>query len=93
MDDEGVEIGVEEAILEANEEDTVDGIMVYYPIYGGSQVSHCVPSCNLLSDLTSCISRTNIFNNVSHPSRTSRDSTISSSSTCTTSESNSPPVS
>jgi len=29
--------GVEEAIIEANEDDTVDGIMVYYPIFGGQQ--------------------------------------------------------
>ncbi|KAJ9105778.1 hypothetical protein QFC20_004265 [Naganishia adeliensis] len=32
-----VSIDVEEAILEANEDDEVDGIMVYYPIHGGSQ--------------------------------------------------------
>ncbi|KAF9782193.1 NAD(P)-binding protein [Thelephora terrestris] len=29
--------GVEEAIMEANEDDTVDGIMVYYPIFGNQQ--------------------------------------------------------
>ncbi|KAJ8496872.1 hypothetical protein ONZ45_g6827 [Pleurotus djamor] len=29
--------GVEEAIIEANEDDTVDGIMVYYPIFGAQQ--------------------------------------------------------
>ncbi|KAG6373783.1 hypothetical protein JVT61DRAFT_5927 [Boletus reticuloceps] len=29
--------GVEEAIIEANEDVDVDGIMVYYPIYGGRQ--------------------------------------------------------
>ncbi|KAF8607892.1 NAD(P)-binding protein [Ceratobasidium sp. AG-I] len=29
--------GVEEAIIEANEDSNVDGIMVYYPIFGGSQ--------------------------------------------------------
>ncbi|OSD04491.1 NAD(P)-binding protein [Trametes coccinea BRFM310] len=29
--------GVEEAIIEANEDDTVDGIMVYYPIFGVQQ--------------------------------------------------------
>ncbi|CAL1700376.1 unnamed protein product [Somion occarium] len=29
--------GVEEAIIEANEDDSVDGIMVYYPIYGVQQ--------------------------------------------------------
>ncbi|KAG9086215.1 hypothetical protein FRC07_013150, partial [Ceratobasidium sp. 392] len=29
--------GVEEAIIEANEDANVDGIMVYYPIFGGSQ--------------------------------------------------------
>ncbi|KAI6135201.1 hypothetical protein EV401DRAFT_887657 [Pisolithus croceorrhizus] len=29
--------GVEEAIVEANEDPDVDGIMVYYPIYGGQQ--------------------------------------------------------
>ncbi|GHJ89121.1 hypothetical protein NliqN6_5523 [Naganishia liquefaciens] len=36
-DQPNVSIGVEEAILEANEDDDVDGIMVYYPIHGGSQ--------------------------------------------------------
>ncbi len=36
-DDEGGGIDVEEAILEANDEVGVDGIMVYYPIYGGRQ--------------------------------------------------------
>ncbi|TCD70010.1 hypothetical protein EIP91_005260 [Steccherinum ochraceum] len=29
--------GVEEAIIEANEDDSVDGIMVYYPIFGAQQ--------------------------------------------------------
>ncbi|KAI0732784.1 NAD(P)-binding protein [Fomitopsis betulina] len=29
--------GVEEAIIEANEDDSIDGIMVYYPIYGVQQ--------------------------------------------------------
>lgn len=29
--------GVEEAIIEANEDDTVDGIMVYYPIFSNQQ--------------------------------------------------------
>lgn len=29
--------GVEEAIIESNEDDTVDGIMVYYPIFGVQQ--------------------------------------------------------
>ncbi|KAJ7755973.1 NAD(P)-binding protein [Mycena metata] len=29
--------GVEEAIIEANEDENVDGIMVYYPIFGGQQ--------------------------------------------------------
>ncbi|KIL70318.1 hypothetical protein M378DRAFT_1044184 [Amanita muscaria Koide BX008] len=29
--------GVEEAIIEANEDQAVDGIMVYYPIFGGQQ--------------------------------------------------------
>ncbi|KAG8684887.1 hypothetical protein FRC09_015087 [Ceratobasidium sp. 395] len=29
--------GVEEAIIDANEDVNVDGIMVYYPIFGGSQ--------------------------------------------------------
>jgi methylenetetrahydrofolate dehydrogenase (NAD+) len=37
MDGQGVGIDVEEAILEANEDREVDGIMVYYPIYGGRQ--------------------------------------------------------
>lgn len=37
MDGEGVGIDVEEAILEANEDPDVQGIMVYYPIYGGRQ--------------------------------------------------------
>ncbi|KAH9927086.1 NAD(P)-binding protein [Epithele typhae] len=29
--------GAEEAIIEANEDDTVDGIMVYYPVFGAQQ--------------------------------------------------------
>ncbi|CAE6537056.1 unnamed protein product [Rhizoctonia solani] len=29
--------GAEEAIIEANEDQSIDGIMVYYPIFGGSQ--------------------------------------------------------
>ncbi|OCF40247.1 methylenetetrahydrofolate dehydrogenase (NAD+) [Kwoniella heveanensis CBS 569] len=37
MDGEGVGIDVEEAILEANDDSDVHGIMVYYPIYGGRQ--------------------------------------------------------
>ncbi|WVN91105.1 uncharacterized protein L203_106354 [Cryptococcus depauperatus CBS 7841] len=37
LDGEGVGIEVEEAILEANEDQYVDGILVYYPIYGGRQ--------------------------------------------------------
>ncbi|KAJ9105593.1 hypothetical protein QFC19_003575 [Naganishia cerealis] len=36
-DQPNVSIGVEEAILEANDDPDVDGIMVYYPIHGGSQ--------------------------------------------------------
>ncbi|KAJ9111017.1 hypothetical protein QFC22_006613 [Naganishia vaughanmartiniae] len=36
-DQPNVSIGVEEAILEANDDPEVDGIMVYYPIHGGSQ--------------------------------------------------------
>lgn len=30
--------GVEEAIIEANEDESVDGVMVYYPIFGAQQV-------------------------------------------------------
>ncbi|WVQ93290.1 hypothetical protein IAU59_000357 [Kwoniella sp. CBS 9459] len=37
MDGQGVGIDVEEAILEANDDRDVHGIMVYYPIYGGRQ--------------------------------------------------------
>ncbi|WVQ81464.1 hypothetical protein IAT38_003588 [Cryptococcus sp. DSM 104549] len=37
LDGEGVGIEVEEAIMEANDDADVDGIMVYYPIYGGRQ--------------------------------------------------------
>ncbi|GFZ47479.1 Methylenetetrahydrofolate dehydrogenase [NAD(+)] [Saitozyma sp. JCM 24511] len=37
LDGEGVGIDVEEAVLEANDDVEVDGIMVYYPIYGGRQ--------------------------------------------------------
>lgn len=55
MDGEGVSIDVEEAVLEvsscipaevsiiadnqANDDNDVDGIMVYYPIYGARQVN------------------------------------------------------
>lgn len=51
MDDAGVEIGVEEAILEANEDDNVDGIMVYYPIYGGSQDQYLQQCVSPLKDV------------------------------------------
>jgi methylenetetrahydrofolate dehydrogenase (NAD+) len=36
--------GVKEAILKANDDPEVDGIMVYYPIFGGKEV-RCSPSC------------------------------------------------
>lgn len=32
--------GVEEAIADANEDADVDGILVFYPIFGGRQVRH-----------------------------------------------------
>lgn len=35
--------GVEEAIVEANEDDDCDGIIVFYPIFGGRQV--CIWFC------------------------------------------------
>lgn len=34
--------GVEEAIVEANEDDECDGILVFYPIFGGRQVCFLV---------------------------------------------------
>ncbi|CAD6567646.1 MAG: hypothetical protein TREMPRED_003801 [Tremellales sp. Tagirdzhanova-0007] len=37
IDGKGVGVDVEEAILVANDDKDVDGIMVYYPIYGGRQ--------------------------------------------------------
>jgi methylenetetrahydrofolate dehydrogenase (NAD+) len=32
--------GVEEAIVEANEDDDCDGILVFYPVFGGRQVCY-----------------------------------------------------
>jgi len=36
--------GVEEAVIEANEDEECDGILVFYPIFGGRQVSLSCPS-------------------------------------------------
>jgi len=37
--------GVEEAIIEANEDDSVHGIMVYYPIFGPQQDHYLQQAC------------------------------------------------
>lgn len=50
-DVEGVEVGVEEAVLEANEDDDVDGIMVYYPIFGGQQDQYIQQVVSPLKDV------------------------------------------
>lgn len=51
MDGEGVGIDVEEAILEANDDTDVDGIMVYYPIYGGRQDQYLQSVVSPLKDV------------------------------------------
>ncbi|EIW67140.1 hypothetical protein TREMEDRAFT_45534 [Tremella mesenterica DSM 1558] len=51
MDNAGVGIDVEEAILEANDDDNVDGIMVYYPIYGGRQDQYLQSVVSPLKDV------------------------------------------
>ena len=51
MDGEGVGIDVEEAILEANGEEGVHGIMVYYPIYGGRQDQYLQSVVSPLKDV------------------------------------------
>lgn len=65
--------GVEEAIIEANEDSNVDGIMVYYPIFGGSQVSASkfIQLRKLLSK-HQCFDRTTTSNKSFLPSRMSR---------------------
>ena len=52
--------GVEEAIIECNEDDSVDGIMVYYPIFAGRQV--CPLPAPIDSRVLNSISRTSICN-------------------------------
>ncbi|ORX39015.1 methylenetetrahydrofolate dehydrogenase [Kockovaella imperatae] len=51
MDHGGVGIDVEEAILEANNDREVDGIMVYYPIYGGRQDQYLQSVLSPLKDV------------------------------------------
>jgi methylenetetrahydrofolate dehydrogenase (NAD+) len=34
--------GIEEAIVESNEDDECDGILVFYPIFGGRQASNLI---------------------------------------------------
>ncbi|KZT62794.1 NAD(P)-binding protein [Calocera cornea HHB12733] len=43
--------GAEEAIIEANEDEAVDGIMVYYPIFGGGQDQYLQQVVSPLKDV------------------------------------------
>lgn len=67
-DQPGVEIGVEEAILEANEEDGVDGIMVYYPIHGGSRDQYLQQCVSPLKDVEGLHHQFlfNLYHNIRH---------------------------
>jgi len=48
--------GVEEAIVESNEDDGCDGILVFYPIFGGRQVSSLIRANRLLTQSTGPLS-------------------------------------
>ncbi|EJU06349.1 methylenetetrahydrofolate dehydrogenase [Dacryopinax primogenitus] len=43
--------GAEEAVIEANEDESVDGIMVYYPIFGGGQDQYLQQVVSPLKDV------------------------------------------
>ncbi|KZO98122.1 NAD(P)-binding protein [Calocera viscosa TUFC12733] len=43
--------GAEEAVIEANEDENVDGIMVYYPIFGGGQDQYLQQVVSPLKDV------------------------------------------
>ncbi|CAK5275270.1 unnamed protein product [Mycena citricolor] len=74
--------GVEEAIIEANEDPNVNGIMVYYPIFGPQQ-DHYLQQARYRVDLAACahsVSRWSLH------IRMLRGFTSSSTTICTTSE-------
>ncbi|KAH7887366.1 hypothetical protein F5I97DRAFT_1805971 [Phlebopus sp. FC_14] len=58
--------GVEEAIIEANEDDDIDGIMVYYPIYGGQQDHYLQQIVSPLKDVEGLHSKFhyNLYHNI-----------------------------
>lgn len=49
---------LEQKIDEANEDTAVNGIMVYYPVFGGKQVSHPLKMCG---DIASAVTETSIL--------------------------------
>ncbi|KAF9226863.1 NAD(P)-binding protein [Gyrodon lividus] len=58
--------GVEEAIIEANEDVNIDGIMVYYPIYGGQQDHYLQQIVSPLKDVEGLHSKFhyNLYHNI-----------------------------
>ncbi|KAF7776641.1 hypothetical protein Agabi119p4_5034 [Agaricus bisporus var. burnettii] len=58
--------GVEEAIIEANEDESVDGIMVYYPIFGGRQDHYLQQIVSPLKDVEGLHSKFhyNLYHNI-----------------------------
>ncbi|KAG6331218.1 hypothetical protein ID866_7873 [Astraeus odoratus] len=58
--------GVEEAIVEANEDSDVDGIMVYYPIFGGQQDHYLQQIVSPLKDVEGLNSKFhyNLYHNI-----------------------------
>lgn len=58
--------GVEEAIVEANEDPDIDGIMVYYPIYGGQQDHYLQQIVSPLKDVEGLHSKFhyNLYHNI-----------------------------
>lgn len=73
--------GVEEVIIEANEDDNVDGIMVYYPIFGGQQDHYLQQIVSPLKDVEGLHSKFhyNLYHNIRFITPASLASTIPSS--------------
>ncbi|OJA20422.1 hypothetical protein AZE42_10772 [Rhizopogon vesiculosus] len=70
--------GAEEAIIEANEDDDVDGIMVYYPIFGGRQDHYLQQIVSPLKDVEGLNSKFhyNLYHNIRFITPASLTSTL-----------------
>lgn len=68
----------EEAIIEANEDNNIDGIMVYYPIFGGQQDHYLQQIVSPLKDVEGLHSKFhyNLYHNIRFITPTSLTSTI-----------------